>query len=60
MPGSPSPSRSRRTAGVITPRSSAISGSSPSAARAASNSARPGPRRQRPPSAVRAPLGTAQ
>ena len=60
IPGSPSASRSRRTAGVMTPRSSAMIGSAPSAAPAASNSARPGPRRQRPASAWRAPRGTAQ
>ena len=48
MPGRPSDSRSRVTGGVITPRSSAISGSSPSASRAASNGARPGPRFQEP------------
>jgi hypothetical protein len=34
MPGKPSESRSRSTGGVITPRSSAMSGSSPSSARA--------------------------
>ena len=60
MPGSPSSSRSRRTAGVITPRSSAMIGSSPSAATAASNSGRPGPRDQWPESAWRAPFGTVQ
>ena len=60
-PGSPSESRSRRTAGVITPRSSAISGSAPSAARRGVEQRRaPGPRRQRPASAWRAPSGTAQ
>ena len=48
IPGSPSSSRSRSTGGVITPRSSAISGSSPSSRAAASKTARPGPRRQRP------------
>ncbi len=41
MPGRPSASRSLVTGGVITPRSSATSGSSPSASRAASNGARP-------------------
>ena len=60
VPGSPSRSRRRRTAGVITPRSSAISGSVPSSTAAASNTSRPGPRRQRPCRAVSAPSGTAQ
>ena len=61
MPGNPSASRRRSTAGVITPRSSAISGSSRDRSRAAaSNGARPGPRRQPPDSAWRAPRGTAQ
>ena len=47
-PGRPSSRRSRSTGGVITPRSSAISGSAPSSLRAASKTAAPGPRRQRP------------
>ncbi len=48
MPGKPSESRRRRTAGVITPRSSAITGKDPSDAEAASNSAWPGPRFHEP------------
>ena len=43
MPGRPSSIRSRSTGGVITPRSSAISGSAPSSRCAASNTAAPGP-----------------
>ena len=60
FPGRASSSRRRSTAGVITPRSSAIRGSSPSSAAAASKSARPGPGRQWPWSAVASPSGTAQ
>ena len=60
MPGRPSDSRSRVTGGVITPRSSAISGSSPRTSRAASNGARPGPRFQEPDKANSASAGTAQ
>ena len=52
MPGRPSDSRRRVTAGVMTPRSSAITGSRPSSPSAASNGARPGPRAQRPPERV--------
>ena len=49
MPGSPSSSRSRSTAGVITPRSSAISGSVAELAPRPRRRARgPGPRRQLP------------
>ena len=47
MPGRPSSSRSRSTAGVITPRSSATSGSGPSSRSTAWKRAAPGPRRQR-------------
>ena len=47
-------------AGVITPRSSATRATDPSSATTASNTARPGPRCQRPDAAVRAPAGTAQ
>ena len=43
MPGKPSSFRSRTTGGVITPRSSATSGSSPSSASAARNTPAPGP-----------------
>ena len=60
MPGRPSARRSRSTGGVITPRSSAISCSAPSSARAASKTAPPGPRRQRPARALRARAGTDQ
>ena len=49
MPGTPSSRRSSRTSSVITPRSSATSGSSPSARRGPRRTARgPGPGRQRP------------
>ena len=51
MPGNPSSSRSAWTSGVITPRSSAITGSGPSSASAASKSARA--RARRPPSLAR-------
>ena len=44
-PGNPSASRSSWTSGVMTPRSSAITGSGPSASSAARKSDRPGPRR---------------
>ena len=60
MPGRPSPSRSASTSGVMTPRSSATIGSSPSAARTASKSAAPGPFTQRPLTAVLAPPGISQ
>ena len=52
MPGRPRSSRRRSTAGVITPRSSAISGRSPSSRRTVSNSSRPGARRHVPARAV--------
>ena len=57
MPGKPSSRRSAMTRSVIRPRSSANSGSSPSSPRAASNTERPGPRRQCPLDASRAPSG---
>ena len=43
MPGKPSSRRRRSTGSVMTPRSSAITGSAPSSRAAASNTARPGP-----------------
>ncbi len=55
--GSEARERSRSTGGVITPRSSAIRGSLPSSARAASSGAPSGPRRQRPARASRASCG---
>ena len=60
IPGRPRESRSSSTAGVITPRSSATNGSPPRDRAAASKTARPGPRRQRPDTAVEAAAGTAQ
>ena len=60
MPGRSNSCRRRTTGSVITPRSSATTGSGPSAAVSARNSSAPGPRRHRPPAAVVLPVGTAQ
>ena len=60
MPGKPSRSRSATTSGVIRPRSSAITGSGPSSASAASKTAAPGPGSHRPERASGAPFGIAQ
>ena len=59
-PGSRSASRSASTSGVMTPRSSATIGRSPSASRSASKKAAPGPFTQRPSTAVVASPGTSQ
>ena len=56
IPGKPRRSRSALTSGVIMPRSSAITGSGPSSASAASKTAAPGPGSQRPERASRARL----
>ncbi|MNL52898.1 hypothetical protein D3C87_1761070 [compost metagenome] len=60
MPGSAKRSRSSTTSGVITPRSSAMSGRLPSCSLRASNSAAPGPGTQRPLTAVGSPAGISQ
>ena len=60
MPGKPRRLRSAVTSGVIRPRSSAITGSGPSSASAASKTAAPGPGSQWPERASRARFGIAQ
>ncbi len=62
MPGKPSASRSLSTSFVIMPRSSAITGSSPSSASAARKTDSPGPGSQRPvrASSSSGPSGIAQ
>src|SRR5581483_2309551 len=60
IPGSPNASRSMYTRSVMTPRSSAMSGTSPSACSTAVNSSWPGACRQCPRCAVLCPAGIAQ
>ena len=60
MPGKPNRVRSASTSGVMTPRSSAMIGSLPSAALIASKSAAPGPFTQRPFTAVGSLAGISQ